>query len=96
MDSDTDVPISGRSIDNHTGMNPQRPIVTMVPESNSARNFYIFNSIKGALDISFRGLPWHIAAKSESENIGGNNIFENAERENNFEVEKVGHKNSVI
>ena len=28
----------------------------------------------------------------ESENIGGNKIFENAERKNNFEVEKLGAK----
>ena len=34
--------------------------------------------------------------KSESENLGGNKIFENAESENNFEVEKVGHNNSII
>ena len=42
------------------------------------------------------GLSWHGVEKSESENLGGNNIFENAERKNNFEVEKVGRKNSVI
>ena len=38
--------------------------------------------------------------KSESEslveNLRENNIFENDEHENNFEVEKVGRKNSVI
>ena len=47
-------------------------------------------------DISDRNAPWHGASKSESENLGGNNGFENAERKNNFEVEKVGRKNSVI
>ena len=38
----------------------------------------------------------HGAAKSESENPGYNIIFEIAERENNFEVEKDGRKDSVI
>ena len=41
-------------------------------------------------------MPWHGAAKIESENPGGDRIFENTERENNFEVEKVGRKNSGI
>ena len=40
--------------------------------------------------------PWHGEAKSKSENTGGNSIFKNSERGNNFEVEKVGRKNSVI
>ena len=39
---------------------------------------------------------WSGASKSESENLGGNNIFENSEWENNFEVEKIVRKNSVI
>ena len=35
-------------------------------------------------------------SKCESENPGDNIIFENADRENNFEAEKGGHKNSVV
>ena len=34
LDSGTDVPISGRNIYNRTGMNPQGPIVTTIPEYN--------------------------------------------------------------
>ena len=33
--------------------------------------------------------------KIESGNLRSNNIFESADRENNFEVEKVGRENSV-
>ena len=47
-------------------------------------------------DLAYRSLSWNGAEKSESENLGGNHIFENAERKNIFEVEKVGRKNSVI
>ena len=60
------------------------------------RNFKIFNSVIRMLDISYRSFSWNGAAKRKSENLGGNNIFENAERENNFEVEKVRRKNSII
>ena len=48
------------------------------------------------LYLACRVSPCHSAAKSESENLGGNRIFENAEHKNNFEVEKVGRKNSAI
>ena len=34
--------------------------------------------------------------KNESENTGGDRIFKNFGSENNFEVEKVGRKKSVI
>ena len=34
LDSGTDIPISGRNIDNRTGMNPQGPIGTTILESN--------------------------------------------------------------
>ena len=47
-------------------------------------------------DIVYRSLAWHGVAKSEIENLGGNNIFEKSERKNNFEVDKVVSKNSVI
>ena len=68
--------------------------MTTIPESKSARNCDIFNSARGMLDLVYKGSPWHGAAKSE--NLGGNKIFENAECENNFKVEKVGPKHSVI
>ena len=42
------------------------------------------------------GFSWHGVEKSESENLGGNNIFENAERKNNFEGENVGAKNLLF
>ena len=41
-------------------------------------------------------MPWHDAGKSEFKNLGGNQNFENSERKNNFEVEKVGRKNYGI
>ena len=47
-------------------------------------------------DLAYRSVLYHGAAKSEIENPGSNIIFKNAERKNNFEVEKVGRKNSVI
>ena len=59
-------------------------------------NFNIFDYIKVKLDISYRRSLWHGTAKSESENPGGNRIFENDERKNNFEFKKDGHKNSAI
>ena len=46
--------------------------------------------------LSYRGSLWKGADKIESENHGGNNISENSERKNSFEVERVGHKNYVI
>ena len=48
------------------------------------------------LNLDCSTLPWHGAAKSEIENFVGNKLFENAEHENIFEVEKVGAQNSVI
>ena len=83
-------------MDNLTGVNPQGPTGTIIPETNSACNCNIFNSISSKSDISYRGSSWHGTAKNERENLGGNIIFENYERENKFEVEIVGRKNSVI
>ena len=77
-------------------MKPQEPILTTIPESNSASNCNIFKLVRRTLDLVYRGSQWHDTAKSESENLGGNKIFRNAERENNFKVEKVGHKSSVV
>ena len=58
------------------------------------RNIGIFNLFDGELRV-FENMSssWHGAAKSEIKNPGGNIIFNNAEQENNFEGEKVGHKN---
>ena len=50
----------------------------------------------GALDFSNRITSSHGTTKSESENPGGNSIFKNTGRENNFEVERVGRKNYEI
>ena len=92
--SGTDVTRYRRNIDNCTGMNPQGSIVTMAPESNSVINCYIFDFSRRMLDLTYKGSPWHGAAKSE--NLGVNKSFENSERKNNFEVEKFGRKSSVI
>ena len=42
LNSVIDVPRSGQNIDNHTRMNPQVTIVTMIPESFIANNYDIF------------------------------------------------------
>ena len=96
LDSGTDVTRYGWNIENQTGMNPQVRIVTTIPESESASNRNIFDSVSRISYIFYRGSPCHGAAKSEGENLGGNKNFENTEQENNFEAEKVGRKNSVI
>ena len=70
--------------------------MTTIPDSNSTSNCNIFESIRGMSIISSRGSTWHGVAKTEIENLGGNKIFESAQRGNNFEVEKVGRENSVI
>ena len=46
LDSGTDVPRSGRNIDNRTSMNPEGPIVTTIPYSNSAGNFNILYLVR--------------------------------------------------
>ena len=96
LKSSTDVPRSGWNIDNRTVMNTQGPTVTTLPESNNAINGNIFTSFRSTSYLSFIIYMWHGKAKNESEKLGGNKSFENAERENNFEVEKVGHQNSLI
>ena len=95
FNSGIDVPRPGQNIDNFTGMNPQGPIVTTIPESNIANNCGIIDLVSRILDIAYRGSPWHGKVKNESENIRGNKCFKNAERKNNFEVEKVGRKTNV-
>ena len=96
LDSGTDITRYGRNIDNHTGMNPWGPNGTIIPESNRANNCKNFDFIRRILNFSYRGSLWHDTEKGESEKLGGNKFFEDAERENNFEVEKVGRQNYVI
>ena len=96
MDIGTDVPRCGWNIDNITGMNPQGPIVTTIPVSNRSNNCDILYSVRNMEYISYRGSPWHGAAKIEGENLGGKNNSQNAEHENMFEVDRVGRKKSVI
>ena len=67
LDSGTDVPISGKNIDNRTGMNPQGLIVAKIPDSNRANNCNIFDFNIGTLDLDYRESFWHGAKKSESE-----------------------------
>ena len=86
--SGTDVTRYGQNIDNRTGTNSQGPIVTMIPEYNSFSNCNILDSARRTPDRSYRSSPWYGAAKIESEKLEGNFFFENAERKNNFEVEK--------
>ena len=50
--------------------------------------FGLFNRVM--LNFFNRSMLWHGSSKTESENPGENSIFKNAERENNFEVEKLG------
>ena len=81
-------------MDEKIGMNPSRTIRSPRPQITRIRKggFDIFHSTIGTPDIAYRGLPWHGEVKSESENLDGNNFFKNAERKNNFEVEKLGAK----
>ena len=94
-----DVPRYGRNIDNRTGMKPQGPILTTIPESNRANNLDILNLFIKTLDIFSMVSRWHDTIRSETgnlmENLRDNKIFKNAERENNSNVEKFGRKNSV-
>ena len=60
----TDVTISGWNIYRRTGINPQRPIFTTIPNPNSTSNYDIIDSIIVMSDIAYRGLMWHGVAKS--------------------------------
>ena len=77
-------------------MNTQGPIVTTIPESKRADNFDISNLVSRTSDLSYRALPWHGTMESESSNLRGNGSFKNDEHENNFKIEKVRRKKSVI
>ena len=52
LNSGIDVTRYVRNIDNHTGMKPQGPIVTTIPESNREKNCSIFDLIRKTLYIS--------------------------------------------
>ena len=76
-------------------MNQQGPIETNIPDTNSASNFDVFDYVRRTLYLAYR-IVVECRRKSESKNFGGNNTFKNAKCENNFEVETVERKNSVI
>ena len=69
LDSGTDVPRSGRNIDNHTEMNPQGPIMNTIPKSNRANNCNIFNLVIRNFDLTNTGSLWNGTMKSKSENL---------------------------
>ena len=53
-------------------------------------NCNIFDSVSRTLDISYRGSSWHDVAKSELENPGCSNIFEDFYCKNNLNLKKLG------
>ena len=65
MYSGTDVRSGGygQNIDNHTGGNAQGTIITIIPKTNSAINWNIFDSISRMLDIAYIGSWWYGAEK---------------------------------
>ena len=69
LDSVTDVPRYGRNIDNYTGMNPQGPIVTMLPEYNKVSKCNIFDSVIRTSYHVYREFLWHTTMKSENKNL---------------------------
>ena len=76
-------------------MKSPRTIGSISPYINRTRqgSFYTLYSIRETLDLSYGSALGHGAAKSESENLGGNIIFKTFERKNNFSVENFGRKN---
>ena len=93
----------GRNANDEIGMNPSRTIgiprqqiISTIERTRTRKGFNcdILDSVSSNLDLFCRSSLWHGAAKSEG--LGGNNIFENAERGKKIEVEKVDCKNSVI
>ena len=79
----------GQNVDDKIAMNLSRSIRSLNPQiiSNKLRNCNIFNSVS-------RVFLWHGKMKKETGNIVenpiDNTIFKTAERENNYEVGKVG------
>ena len=54
LDRGTDIPISGRNIDNPTRVNQQGPIETNIPDTNSASNFDVFDYVRRTLYLAYR------------------------------------------
>ena len=77
-------------------MNTQGHIVTTIPEFKKAHNCHIFNLVIRPSDFFHRGSVCHGTTKIKRENIRGNKNFENDMSENNYEVEKVRRKNSLV
>ena len=63
---------SGRNIDNHTGINPQGPIMTTIPESTRSNHCKIFDSVIKTSDLAYRGFPWNGTTKTGSEKLAEN------------------------
>ena len=94
----------GWNTNNGISMNPSITIRSIMPQITSLEivsgvgmnssdiihigRFSLF--YRDISDFYDRSVPWHGAAKSKSENLGGNSIFENTEHENSLEVEKLG------
>ena len=79
-------------------MKPQVPIMNMIPESNRVNNCDIFNSVNKMSDLTYRGLTWRCTMKNETGKLVKNlrDIkFQNVKRQKNFNVEKVGRKNTL-
>ena len=70
----------GRNADDKIGMNPSRTIGIPRPQitGTSQESFNIFNSIRGTLDLAYKGLLYIGGAKSE--NLRRNKGFKNDER----------------
>ena len=75
------------------GINPPRTSGGIIPQVG---DFNIFKPIRGTSDFTKIRVQWHGAAISEIENPGGDVIFKNSGRDNNFEIEKFGRKNYEI
>ena len=81
LNSGIDVPKYRQNIDNRTGVNPQGPIVTTIPDSNRSNNCNIFDLFRKTSDIAYMGLPRHGTMKNESKNL-----VENLRGKKNFKL----------
>ena len=89
-------PKSGKKMSADFGRNLDEKIVMIPSRTIRSPHLHIARTRLSNCDIleSFiRGLSWYGTTKNESknlvENLRGNKIFKNAERENNFKVEKL-------
>ena len=74
LNSGTGFPRSGRNIVKYSGMNPQVPIVTTIPDSDRSNHCNVFDLVIRPLGIPYRGLVCRGTMNSEIENIIGKNI----------------------